>query len=189
MNARHGSIWPQVSHNGKDVYYRLAPGVRGGESGHFVLHVDTGEVKKVAAIGDFQLGSDWTADGKRILGECPAPSFGICDLDPADGTVRKLFVHPRDQLLYPSQSWDGKRIVFGRRKPGGIAGIWIARLGPDGLEDERRWTEICHPTLTTAVSVSAPMAAPSITCSARAARASSLSRKSIRAPTRPAALS
>ena len=145
LNAGHGSLWPQVSPDGKRVYYRLAPGIRGGDSGHFVLHVDTGEARKVAGTDTFQLGSDWSADSSRVLGECPAPRFGICDLEPASGAVRTLFVHPSDQLLYPSQSWDGRWMVFGRRKPGGIAGIWVARVTANGLEPAERWTEISPP--------------------------------------------
>jgi len=145
LNAGHGSIWPQVSPDAKQVFYRLAPGERGGESGHFVLHLDTGEVKKVAGLEDFQLGSDWSGDGKRVLGECPPPRFGICDVDPASGAVRKLFVHPNDQLLYPSQSWDGRWMVFGRRKPGGVAGIWLTRVTANGTEPDDRWVQISPP--------------------------------------------
>jgi Tol biopolymer transport system component/predicted Ser/Thr protein kinase len=142
LNAGHGSIWPQVSPDGKQVLYRLAPGNRGGETGHFVLDLGTGEVKKVAGLEEFQLGSDWSADGRRVLGECPPPRFGICDLDPVSGAVRKLFVHPSDQLLYPSQSWDGRWMVFAKRKPGGIAGIWVAHVTANGVEGEGKWAEI-----------------------------------------------
>jgi predicted Ser/Thr protein kinase len=145
LNAGHGSIWPQVSPDAKRVFYRLAPGNRGGEIGHFVLHLETGDVKKVAGIEDFQLASDWSADGKRVLGECPAPRFGICEVDPESGSVRKVFVHASDQLLYPSQSWDGKWMTFARRKPGGIASIWIARMTADGFEPEERWSQISPP--------------------------------------------
>ncbi|HUA62892.1 MAG TPA: protein kinase [Verrucomicrobiae bacterium] len=145
LNAGYGSIWPQVSPDGKQVFYRLAPGQQGGESGHFILRLDTGEARKVAGLTEFQLASDWTADGKRVLGECAPPRFGICELDPANGTVRKVFVHPKDQLLYPSQSRDGNWMVFGRREPGGMAGIWIARVTADGLESEGRWKEISPP--------------------------------------------
>jgi len=66
-------------------------------------------------------------------------------VDPASGSVRKLFVHPSDQLLYPSQSWDGHWMTFGRRKPGGIAGIWVARVTADGIEGEDRWMQISPP--------------------------------------------
>jgi Tol biopolymer transport system component len=145
LNAGYGSIWPQVAPDGRQVFYRLAPGEPGGESGHFILRVDTGEARKVAGLAEFQLGSDWTADGKRVLGECPAPGFGICELDPESGAVRKVFVHPTDQLLYPSQSWDGNWTVFGRRKPGGMAGIWIARATAAGIESEGHWKEISPP--------------------------------------------
>jgi hypothetical protein len=145
LNAGHGSIWPQVSPDGKQVFYRLAPGNKGGETGDFILPLDTGEPRKVAGLDQFQLGSDWSADGKRVLGECPPPKFGICELDPSSGAVRKMFVHEADQLLYPSQSWDGRWIVFGRRKPGGMTGIWVARMSSDGLEREDRWAEISPP--------------------------------------------
>jgi serine/threonine protein kinase len=142
VNAAYGSIWPQVSPDGKQVYYRLAPGNQGGEAGHFILNLKTAEMKKVAGMEQFQLGSDWSANGKAVLGECATPRLGICDLDPTSGAVRKLFVHDIDQLVYPSESWDGRWMVFGRRKPGGIAGIWVARKTANGIETEEHWAEI-----------------------------------------------
>jgi Tol biopolymer transport system component len=145
LNVNHGSIWPQVSPDGRHVYYRLAAGGRGGESGHFVLRLDTGEVKKVATIEEFQLGSDWSSDGKRVLGECAGQRVGICEMAPESGAVRKVFVHTSDQLLYPSQSWDGRWMVFGRRKPGGVAGIWVARATANGIESDAQWHEISPP--------------------------------------------
>ena len=36
-------------------------------------------------------------------------------------------------------------MVFGRRKPGGVAGIWMARVMADGLEREDHWKEISPP--------------------------------------------
>src|SRR5207249_448745 len=100
LNFSYGSIWPQISPDTKQIVYRVV----GGQGGHYLLRTDTGEVKRVAGLEDFQLGSDWSPDSKTVLGECPTPGFGICELEPASGVVRKLVVHPTDQLLYPSWS-------------------------------------------------------------------------------------
>jgi len=137
-----GSIWPQVAPDGKQIIYRLTA----AQTGHYLLKSDTGEIRRIATMDRFQLASDWSVDGKRVLGECPPPRLGICELDPASGDVKPLLIHSTDQLLYPSWSWDARSIVFMRRPPGGISAIWIAPVSRDGaIGAEENWVEISPP--------------------------------------------
>jgi len=137
-----GSLWPQISPDGGRIIYRVV----GKQGGHYLLRVDSGEVRRVATLEQFQLGSDWSADDQRILGECAGPRMGICQLDPESGVVKPLAVHATDQLLYPSWSWDARMMAFMRRRPGGIAAIWIAPVAADGtLAPEPQWVEISPP--------------------------------------------
>jgi Tol biopolymer transport system component len=134
-----GSIWPQVSPDGKQIVYRLV----GAQAGHYLLQADGGGVHRIATMESFQLASDWSPDGKRILGECPGPKVGICELDPPSGAVKSLMVHSADQLLYPSWSWDGRAVAFMRRRPGAKAAIWIAPVYRDStVTPEEHWVEI-----------------------------------------------
>ncbi|HXS96866.1 MAG TPA: protein kinase [Candidatus Limnocylindrales bacterium] len=141
LTASVGSLWPQMSPDGKQIVYRLV----GKDGGHYLLTLATGEVKRIAAPDRLQLASDWSPDGKRILGECPPPNFGICELDPASGAVTTLAAHSSDQLLYPSWRWDGRAVVFMRRKPGGLTSIWAARVIDGKMAPESEWVEISPP--------------------------------------------
>jgi serine/threonine protein kinase/Tol biopolymer transport system component len=134
-----GSIWPQVSPDRRQIVYRVV----GQNGGHYVLETDTGSVRRLASLEAFQLGSDWSPDSRAILGECAAPGFGICRMDPTTGAILPLFVDQTDQLLYPSWSPDGRWITFGRRRPGGRSTIWAAPLArPDAMASEDRWVQI-----------------------------------------------
>jgi Tol biopolymer transport system component len=137
-----GSIWPQVSPDGKQIVYRLV----GAQAGHYLLQADSGEVHLIATMEKFQLASDWSPNGKRILGECAGPTAGICELDPVSGEVKSLMVHSTDQLLYPSWSWDARAIAFMRRRPAGKTAIWIAPIyGESTVAPEEHWVEISAP--------------------------------------------
>src|SRR5262249_11785579 len=106
----------------------------------------SGEIHRIATMENFQLASDWSPNGKRILGECPGPKVGICELDPASGVVNSLMVHSTDQLLYPTWSWDARAIAFMRRRPAGKTAIWIAPVDRDStVAPEERWVEISAP--------------------------------------------
>jgi Tol biopolymer transport system component len=96
-------------------------------------------------MDEFQLGSDWSPDGKRVIGECPGPGAGICELDPQRKTVRTLLIQGKDQLLYPSWSWDGKAIVFMRRRSPADTSIVIAAATRDRVAPEESWVEISQP--------------------------------------------
>src|SRR5258708_19901043 len=74
----------------------------------------------------FGLASAWRPDGARIVGECE--DGAICEMDPADWSVRQIVPKPPDtQLLYPTYSWDGKWMTFMQRA-GGVTAIAMARV-------------------------------------------------------------
>jgi Tol biopolymer transport system component len=91
------------------------------------------------------LGSDWSPDGTRVLGECAPAQGGICQLDPATGAVQPFFRHPSDAVLYPSWSWDGSAITFMRRPPGGLTSIWIASVASGVVAPKESWFAISLP--------------------------------------------
>jgi Tol biopolymer transport system component len=138
LGVSFGSLWPQVSPSGKQVAYRVV----GDKGGIYLLQLPSGEVRRLTEIESFQLPSDWSADGSRILGECSGAGAGICELDPRSGAVKPLLIHPQDQLLYPSVSWDGSRLIFMRRRPGEISGIWTARIVDSGIEPDTAWIRV-----------------------------------------------
>jgi Tol biopolymer transport system component/tRNA A-37 threonylcarbamoyl transferase component Bud32 len=141
LGASFGSLWPIVSPDGKQVVYRVV----GQTGGHFLLNTEGGAPRRVASMAQFQLGSDWSPDGSRVLGECPAAQGGICQLDPATGAVEPFFRHPSDALLYPSWSWDGTAIVFMRRPPGGMTSIWVAPVAGGVVAPKESWFAISPP--------------------------------------------
>jgi len=55
--------------------------VVGTQGGHYLLQTASGELRRVATMEQFQLGSDWSPDGKRVIGECPGVQGGICKLE------------------------------------------------------------------------------------------------------------
>jgi len=138
-----GSIWPQVAPDGRQIAYRVV----GQNGGHYVLDTGTGQTRRLASIEEFQLGSDWSADSRLVLGECSAPSFGICEMDAAIGRITTLTRHATDQLLYPSWSLDGQWLVFGRRRAAGQpSSIWAARVNAGRrIAPESTWVRISEP--------------------------------------------
>lgn len=141
LGASFGSLWPIVSPDGKQVIYRVV----GQNGGHFLLNTEGGPPRRVATMAQFQLGSDWSPDGTRVLGECPSSQGGICQLDPATGAVQPLFRHPSDAVLYPSWSWDGSAMTFMRRPPGGLTSIWIAPVAGGVVAPKESWFAISPP--------------------------------------------
>lgn len=140
LGVSFGALWPQVSPTGDRVVYRVV----GEKGGIYILRISTNEVRRLGGMEDLlQLPSDWSADGTRVFGECPGARAGICELNPQSGLAKPVFVHPRDQLIYPAAAADGTSLVFMRRLPGAIAGIWTARFLPGGeLSPETEWIRI-----------------------------------------------
>ena len=138
LGVSFGSLWPQVSPSGDQVIYRVV----GDNGGTFLLRLPSGEVRRLATLEQFQLASDWSADGSSVFGECAGAGAGICELNPSTGEVTPMLVHPQDQLIYPSPSWDGKRMVFQRRRPGAISGIWMAGVNGGRLEPDAQWIRV-----------------------------------------------
>jgi hypothetical protein len=89
----------------------------------------------------FSLASGWRPDGTRVLGECE--DGAICELNPADWSVRQIVHKPAGELLlYPSYSWDGKWIAFMQRG-GGLTAITMARVTANGMVAPRsEWVRI-----------------------------------------------
>ena len=141
LGASFGSLWPIVSTDGKQVIYRVV----GQNGGHFLLNTQTGVPRRVATMAQFQLGSDWSPDGTRVLGECPPAQGGVCQLEAATGAVQPFFRHPTDAVLYPSWSWDGTAITFMRRPPGGLTSIWIAPVTAGVVAPKESWYAISLP--------------------------------------------
>jgi Tol biopolymer transport system component len=138
LGVSFGSLWPQVAHDGRRVIYRVV----GAQGGHFLLTTANLETRRVATMEQFQLGSDWSPDGKFVIGECPGPRAGICELDPDAQRVKTMLVHPKDQLLYPSWSWDGRAIAFMRRRTASATAIIIAAASGGKIAPENSWVEI-----------------------------------------------
>ena len=144
LNAFLGSLWPQVSPDGGSIAYRVV----GKSGGIYLLTLASGELRRVAPLEQFQLPSDWSPDSRRILGECPPPRFGVCELEAASGKVSTLVIHPKDELLYPSWSWDGRAITFMRRVPRGVSNIWYAPVNPAGVvAPEAQWVRVSSDAL------------------------------------------
>jgi len=138
-----GSFWPQVSPDGSQVVYRAYTDTWG----QYLVSAESGAPRLLATVLKFRLASDWSPDGKRIIGECAPLTEGICELDPASGTVRKLLKDPQGgELLYPSFSWDGKWVAFMRRRSGKTA-ICATPVRADGtLAGEADWVPISPET-------------------------------------------
>jgi Tol biopolymer transport system component len=157
-----GSLWPQISPDGKRVIYRIAlytsgsPRITPPSSTVFSSFASIGlRIYLISTEGGaphlllqgldrgFALASDWRPDGERVIGECALISSGICELDPATGTPHLLLNDPQGgELLYPSFSWDGKWVAFMVRR-GGRTGIALTPVRQDGsLAGEAQWVRI-----------------------------------------------
>jgi Tol biopolymer transport system component len=142
-----GSFWPQVSPDGTLIIYRALVTNRPGQ---YLVSAEGGEPRPVAPGSAFNLAGDWFPDGRRVIGECaptelglPGAMFGICDLDPATGMVRRLLKAPQGvELLSPSLSWDGKWVSFMLRRSGRTV-ICATPVRPDGtVAGEADWLQI-----------------------------------------------
>jgi eukaryotic-like serine/threonine-protein kinase len=142
-----GSFWPQVSPDGTLIIYRaLVP----NRPSQYLVSAGGGEARAAVPASTFNLAGDWFPDGRRVIGECaptelglPGAMFGICDLDPATGMVRRLLKAARgDELLSPSLSWDGKWVSFMLRRSGRTV-ICATPVRPDGtVASEADWIQI-----------------------------------------------
>ena len=133
-----GSLWPQISPDGARVVYRAYTDVFGA----YIVSAEGGAPRLLAPIKSLNLATDWSPDGKRILGECGTHN-GICQVDPASGAVTMLLKDSGGGLLlYPSYSWDGKWVTFMRRRSGSTV-ICAAPVHNDGtLAGESDWVRI-----------------------------------------------
>jgi Tol biopolymer transport system component len=141
-----GSLWPQVSPDGTLIIYRALT----NPPGQYLVSAEGGEPRLAVPGSKFNLAGDWFPDGRRVIGEC-APielglqgaMFGICDLDPATGMVRRLLKAPQGvELLSPSLSWDGKWVSFMLRRSGRTV-ICTTPVHPDGtVASEPDWLQI-----------------------------------------------
>jgi hypothetical protein len=124
-----GSFWPQISPDGTRVIYR----VNDAQINHFMVSTDGGAPRRLPVATTFNLATDWSRDGKRVIGECFPLEDGICDLIPEENRIRSVARDPnRSQLLYPSFSWDGRWIVFMSRAAARTR-IAMVPVGDDGV--------------------------------------------------------
>jgi Tol biopolymer transport system component len=137
-----GSLWPQVSPDGTRVIYRALA----NPSGHYQVSTTGGASKFVIAITRFNLATDWSPDGKRVIGECAPTTDGICALDVDVAEVSTLLKDARGgELLYPSYSWDGKWVVFMLRRAGRTV-ICVTPVRDGSLRGESEWVQISPET-------------------------------------------
>jgi serine/threonine protein kinase len=110
-----GSLWPQISPEGSQIVYRAYADT----FGTYAVSTDGGAPRLWIPLSKLGLATDWSADGKTIIGECTPRTEGICAADPASGETRVLLKDAKGGLLlYPSFSWDGKWITFMLRRAG-----------------------------------------------------------------------
>jgi Tol biopolymer transport system component len=136
-----GSLWPQVSPDGSLIIYRAFT----NPPGQYLVSAAGGEPRLAASTRTFGLASDWSHDGRRVIGECATqPSTeGICDLDPVTGMVRKLLKAPQGvELLYPSFSPDGKWVSFMRRRSGRTVICATPVRGDETLAGDADWVQV-----------------------------------------------
>jgi Tol biopolymer transport system component len=137
--AGHASLWPQVSPDGKQVVYTVYT----NQPALYVVSTEGGEPRPLMGIGTFDIASDWSPDGRRVIGECGRPTTGICDLDPATGTVHTLLKDTQGgELLDASFSWDGKWVTFMRRRSGRTVICVTPVRGDVSLAGEADWVTI-----------------------------------------------
>jgi serine/threonine protein kinase len=141
-----GSFWNQLSPDGSQVVYRL-PGI--STVSHCLVALGGGAPRCRETQPHFTMPSGWRADSARVLGECERGA--ICEMDPADWSVRQIAAKPADvELLYPSYSWDGKWMTFMHRS-GGVTSIAIARVRDDGsLAPQAEWMRVSPPEIRAA---------------------------------------
>ena len=136
-----GSLWPQISPDGSRVIYR-AFGSK-ARPAQFLVQTDGGQPRQLSDLDKFALASDWSRDGRRVLGECgPLGKMGICELDPASGQARELLRDDKGgELLYPSWSWDGGSVAFMKRRAGRTS-ICATPVRDGRLGGEESWVDI-----------------------------------------------
>jgi hypothetical protein len=142
-----GSFWTQVSPDASQAVYRMNSGL--ANVGHCLVSLTGGAPRCLAMQARFSLASGWRADGKRVLGECE--DGAICEMDPADWSVRQIVHKPAGELLlYPSYSWDGKWMAFMQRG-GGTTVIAMAPVRDDGtVAPQSEWVRISPPEVKAA---------------------------------------
>jgi Tol biopolymer transport system component len=136
-----GSFWPQVAPDGARVIYRV--NVDASANRQYLISSDGGAPRLLAASKAFSLASDWSADGKRVIGECFPVAKGACELFPDTDSAKLLFNDPRGgEVLAPSFSWDGRWVAFMLRRAGRTL-IYAASVDEAGsVAGEDRWVRI-----------------------------------------------
>jgi hypothetical protein len=134
-----GSFWTHVSPDASQAIYRMNSSR--GSIGHCLVSLMGGAPECRSLHPRFTLASGWRPDGTGVLGECE--DGAICELNPADWTVRQIVHKPAGELLlYPSYSWDGKWIAFMQRG-GGLTAITMARVATNGtVAPQSEWVRI-----------------------------------------------
>jgi Tol biopolymer transport system component len=134
-----GSLWPQLSPDGRNVIYRIG-------TEEYLIATEGGSPKQLASSSAINLVSDWSPDGTRAIGECSPVTRGICELIPDTDTTRLLLADPSGgQLLAPSFSPDGRWVAFMRRKDGRTR-VTITAVSADGtLRGPEAWIAVSQP--------------------------------------------
>jgi serine/threonine protein kinase len=134
-----GNFWSQISPDGSQAVYRFVPARF--DINQCLVSLGGGSPRCRATRDQFTLASAWRPNGTRIIGECEQGA--ICEMNPADFSVRQLVPKPADaQLLYPSYSWDGRWMAFMYRAAG-VTGIMMGRVRDDeSLAPQSEWVRI-----------------------------------------------
>jgi Tol biopolymer transport system component len=135
-----GSLWPQVSPDGQQVWYRINTGT-GQEQ--YLVSTAGGTPRRLAVDPSFALASDWSSDGKRMIGECRPLQQGICELLPDAVAAKPVLTDAAGaQLLYPSFSWDGRSVAFMHRVAGRTRVMVTPVVDGGTLGRDDRWVAV-----------------------------------------------
>jgi Tol biopolymer transport system component len=142
-----GNFWNQLSPDGSQAVYRFVPAPF--HINQCVVSLGGGAPRCRETQTQFALASGWRPNGTRIVGECEQGA--ICEMDPADLSVRQLVAKPSDaELLYPSYSWDGKWMTFMHRARGVTAIVMGRMRDDDTLAPQSDWVRISPPEINAA---------------------------------------
>jgi Tol biopolymer transport system component len=134
-----GSLWPQISPGGTQIVYRAYDTT----FATYAISTEGGAPHVLVPTTKLHLGSDWSPDGRRIIGECSPLVEGICATDPSSGATNPLLKDAKGgYLLYPTFSWDGKWVTFMLRRDRGTI-VCATPVRADGtLAGETEWVRI-----------------------------------------------
>ena len=142
-NGGGGSFFAQVSPDGTQVAYRLNTPK---SFDTYVVSTEGGATKRLKISETFSLASDWSIDGRLLIGECRPTSRGICAADPRHErcscvTERSARWRASVPELLLGRPW----ITFMLRRKGATL-IAVTPVQPDGsLAGEDHWIHISPP--------------------------------------------